>query len=81
MGLKFSQDMAVPDERFEGYRQAFGDAVELIVLDSSKGNPDGYKRSAHSVLTLEVREDPPNSAFDARARVVAFLQEHVAAAT
>jgi dienelactone hydrolase len=77
LGLKFSQDIAVPDERFEGYRRAFGDAVELIVLDSSKGNADGYKRSAHSVLTLEVCEDPPNSASGARDRVVRFLTEHL----
>ena len=77
MGLKFSEDMAVAPERFEAYERTFGEAVELIVLDSSKGNPDGYKRSAHAVLTAEVREDPPNSAYAARARVVGFLKEHV----
>ena len=79
LGLKFSKDMAVPDERFEAYRNAFGDAVELIVLDSSKSNPDGYARTAHSVLTLEVRESPANSAHDARERVVDFLRLHVPA--
>ena len=67
-----------PDARFNAYQQTFGDAVELIVLDSSKDNPDGYKKSAHPLLTLEVREDPPNSALAARARVVEFLREHVA---
>ncbi len=78
MGLKFSRDIAVPDERFSAYRDAFGEAVELIVLDSSRGNEDGYNRTAHSVLTLEVREDRPNSASRARDRVVAFLRERVA---
>jgi dienelactone hydrolase len=79
MGLKFSKDVAVPDQRFAAYQQAFGDAVELIVLDSSKGNPDGYSRAAHSVLTAEVREEPPNSALAARRRVVEFLRERVGA--
>jgi dienelactone hydrolase len=78
MALKFSKDMAVPDSRFDAYQQTFGDAVELIVLDSSKGNADGYGRTAHSVLTLEVRDSPANSAHDARARVTRFLHEHLA---
>ncbi len=73
LGLRFSADRALSPERFDAYAATFGDAVELIVLDSSPGNPDGYKRSAHSVLTGEVREDPPNSAHAARERVVAFL--------
>ena len=73
MGLRFSADRAVPLDRFDAYATAFGDAVELIVLDSSPGNPDGYRGSAHSVLTGEVRTDPPNSAHAARERVVAFL--------
>jgi dienelactone hydrolase len=77
MGLKFSEDKAFSSQRFDAYRQTFGDAIELIVLDSSKGNPDGYSSTAHSVLTGEVRLDPPNSALAARERVVAFLTEHV----
>jgi dienelactone hydrolase len=79
MGLKFSEDKAFSSQRFDAYAQTFGDAIELIVLDSSKGNPDGYSTAAHAVLTAEVREEPPNSAFEARERVVAFLREHVPA--
>jgi dienelactone hydrolase len=77
MGLKFSEDKGVSVTRFDSYARAFGDAVQLIVLDSSAGNPDGYKSSAHSVLTAEVRDNPPNSAFAARARVVDFLHERL----
>ena len=79
MGLRFSADRALSPERFDAYAATFGDAVELIVLDSSPGNPDGYARSAHSVLTGEVREDPPNSASAARERVVAFLTRRLGA--
>jgi hypothetical protein len=77
MGLRFSEDRAASADRFAAYAATFGDAIELIVLDSSKGNPDGYKSSAHSVLTAEVRDSPANSAYDARERVVAFLRNAV----
>lgn len=75
MGLRFSEDKAASASRFAAYANTFGDAIELIVLDSSTGNPDGYKSSAHSVLAGEVRDSPPNSAYLARERVVAFLRE------
>ena len=78
MGLRFSQDGMSSSARFAAYASAFGTAIELIVLDSSKGNPDGFKQSAHSVLTGEVREDPPNSAYAAREKVVTFLRERLA---
>lgn len=77
VGLRFSEDKAVPPDRFAAYASTLGGAVELIVLDSRKGNPDGYKGSAHSVLTGEIRGDPPNSAYAARERVVAFLKARV----
>ena len=51
-----------PAERFATLREQLGDAFEVIELDTSPGNPDGYRRSAHSVLTGELREDPPNPA-------------------
>lgn len=78
MGLKFSEDKAVAPARFAAYTDTFGDAIELVVLDSSAGNPDGYKSSAHSVLTGEVRETPPNSAYATREKVVAFLRKSLA---
>jgi dienelactone hydrolase len=77
MGLRFSGDRAATADRFAAYAATFGDAIELIVLDSSKGNPDGYKSTAHSVLTAEVRDSPVNSAYDARERVVTFLRNAV----
>jgi dienelactone hydrolase len=66
LGLRFSEDSSAPRARFE-----------IIQLDSSPGNPDGYAKSAHSVLTSEVRENPANSASAARDRVVAFLKERI----
>ena len=77
MGLRFSEDSTAPAARFAGLKARLGDAFEVIELDSSKDNAGGYSRGAHSVLTGEVREDPQNSAFDARARVVDFLRARI----
>lgn len=79
LGLRFSGDRAAAPERFSTLRAQLGDAFEVIELDSSPGNADGYGKGAHAVLTAEVRDNPPNSAFAARARTVEFLREHLTA--
>jgi dienelactone hydrolase len=75
IGLRFSEDAAAPRERFATLKTRLGDAFEVIELDSSAGNPDGFSKGAHSVLTSEVREG--NSAWMARERVVEFLRERL----
>ena len=77
MGLRFTGDPAVPNERFATLRERLGDAFEVIEIDSSRGNADGFGRFAHSVLTDEVREKPGHPAFEARNRVVEFLKERL----
>jgi dienelactone hydrolase len=81
IGLRFSEDISAPRERFAALKSRLGDAFEVIELDSSAGNPDGYAKGAHSVLTSEVRESPANSAYRARERVVEFLRERISPAT
>jgi dienelactone hydrolase len=77
LGLRFSEDIASPAARFDTLKARLGDAFEVIELDSRPGNPDGFSKNAHSVLTFEVRTDPPNGAFAARERMVTFLREHL----
>lgn len=77
LGLRFSEDRMAPGDRFETLRQRLGDAFEVIEIDSSKGNPDGLSRMAHSVLTDQVREVDGHPAYEARKRVVAFLNERL----
>jgi dienelactone hydrolase len=79
LGLRFSGDRVSPKERFTTLRAQLGDAFEVIELDSGPGNADGYGKSAHSVLTRDLREDPPNSALKARTRTVEFLRQHLIA--
>jgi dienelactone hydrolase len=77
LGLRFSEDVSAPRARFAGLKEKLGDAFEVIELDSSTGNSDGYDRGAHSVLTGEVRENPPNSAYETREHVVEFLRKNI----
>ncbi len=79
MGLRFSEDSMSPGDRFATLKARLGDAFEVIEIDSSKGNPDGIGKAAHSVLTDQVREVDGNPAYEARKRVVAFLTERLAA--
>lgn len=79
LGLRFSQDFMAPTERFATLQKRLGDAFEVIELDSKPGNPGGFGKSAHSVLTAEVRERPGHQALAARERVVAFLRERLTA--
>jgi dienelactone hydrolase len=73
MGLRFSNDAGCRRGRFDLLKERLGDAFEVIELDSAPGNAGGFGRSAHSVLTREIREQPENQAALARERVVQFL--------
>ncbi|MEO6943561.1 MAG: dienelactone hydrolase family protein [Lacisediminihabitans sp.] len=77
IGLRFSEDASSPRARFDTLKSRLGDAFEIIQLDSTPGNPDGFTKSAHSVLTTEIREIPGHSALVARARVVEFLRDRL----
>jgi dienelactone hydrolase len=77
LGLRFSEDPLSPGERFKTLKDRLGDAFEVIEIDSTKGNAHGFGKSAHSVLTLEVRERDGHPAYEARQRVVEFLTERL----
>jgi dienelactone hydrolase len=77
LGLRFSEDSAVPRARFRTIAKRLGEAFEIIELDSASGNPAGFPSNAHSVLTHELREVPGHPALAARERVVAFLRDRL----
>jgi dienelactone hydrolase len=74
LGLRFSDDAVSPKDRFATLKARLGDAFEVIELDSAPGNPTGFTKRAHSVLTAELREQPGHPALAARDRVVEFLR-------
>ncbi|HTX96272.1 MAG TPA: dienelactone hydrolase family protein [Mycobacterium sp.] len=77
IGLRFSEDKIVPRERFATLKARLGDAFEVIEIDSGPGNPGGFAKNAHSVLTEEVREVDGQPAYEARKRVVEFLTQRL----
>jgi dienelactone hydrolase len=77
MGLRFTQDKASPGERFATLRAALGDAFEGIEIDSAEGNPHGIRRNAHSVLTIDLVDEPGHPTRAALDRVLAFFAERL----
>jgi len=45
LGLRFSADPMVPDERFARLREELGAGFEAVEIDSSWGNPHGIRRA------------------------------------
>ncbi len=77
LGLRFTADPAVPPERFETLRRELGDAFVAVEIDSSRGNEHGIKRRAHSVLTLDLVDEPGHPTQAALEQVLAFLKERL----
>jgi len=77
LGLRFTHDRAVPPERFETLRRVLGDRFIGVEIDSSPGNPHGFPRHAHSVLTEHFVDQPGNPTVDALERVLAFFDERL----
>jgi dienelactone hydrolase len=77
LGLRFSEDRAVPDARWKRYTQEFGDHFIGVDIDSSSGNPHGIKRNSHSVLTEHLVDEPGHPTRDGLDRVIAFFRERL----
>jgi dienelactone hydrolase len=73
LGLRFTGDKACPPERFQTLRETFGDAFEGIEIDSSSRNQHGIKPRAHSVLTVDLVDQPGHPTRAALDRVKEFL--------
>jgi hypothetical protein len=79
LGLRFTQDIACPPERFGRLHQELGDAFVAVEIDSSAGNPHGIRKRAHSVLTEDFVDEPGHPTRDALDRVLGFLQDRLLA--
>jgi dienelactone hydrolase len=77
MGLRFTDDGLAPPERFETLRRELGDSFIAVEIDSSKGNPHGLKKNAHSVLTEHFVDEPGHPTVDAMERVLDFFDERL----
>jgi hypothetical protein len=79
VGLRFTNDRAVPELRFQRLRDELGDRFIAIEIDSSPGNPHGNPKMAHSVLTEHLVDEPGHPTHDALTRVIEFLEEQLGA--
>ncbi len=75
LGLRFSHDRFVPDERWARLESELGDRFIAVELDSSKGNPHGHPKAAHSVLTEHLVDEPGTQSRAALDRVLTFFQD------
>ena len=80
LGLRFSGDRLVPRERFEHLQAALGDRFVAVEIDSSKGNPHGHPRTAHSVLTEHLVDEPGQPTRDALEQVLELFRTRLLAA-
>jgi dienelactone hydrolase len=80
MALRFTNDRAVPPERFDRLREVFADRLVAIEIENRPGrNPHGIRRMAHSVLTEDLVDEPGHPTRDALDRVLAFFRQRLAA--
>ena len=77
LGLRFTTDPIVRPERFQTLRDALGDRFLAVEIDSSKGNAHGIPWRAHSVLTLDLVDEPGHPTRDALERVLSFFEERL----
>jgi dienelactone hydrolase len=78
IGLRFHGDPFVKAERFETYKQTFGDKFEAIELDPKDAAPGPM--AAHSVLTINLKDDDPEGPTKkAEQRVIQFFKERTGA--
>jgi dienelactone hydrolase len=77
LGLRFSDDVFCPRERFRTLRRSFGPAFIEIEIDSSKGNRWAIHRRAHAVLTDDFVDESGHPTREARDAVLAFLRENL----
>jgi dienelactone hydrolase len=77
LGLRFSNDASSPPDRFATLRRELGDGFIGVELDSSKGNPYGHPRTAHSVLTEHLDDAEGSATRAALDQVLAFFVERL----
>jgi dienelactone hydrolase len=77
LGLRFTGDVAVPVKRFQRLRDELGDAFVAVEIDSAKDNPHGIPRSAHSVLTEHLVDEPGHPTRDALDQVLELFRSRL----
>ena len=81
LGLRFTEDRAVPAARFATLRRELGDRFIAVEIDSSPNNPHGIPKTAHSVLTRDFVDEPGHPTRDALDRVLTLFRDRLLPST
>ena len=79
LGLRFTSDRLVPDERFAALKEALGDRFEAHELSDADALP-GTGQAPHSVLTIHLDDRPGTATKAVETRVIEFFRARVGAA-
>ena len=74
LGLRFTCDRFVPAERFARLREELGDGFVGVEIDSSSGNKWDIPKTAHSVVTHDLRDEPGHPTRDALDQVLELFK-------
>jgi dienelactone hydrolase len=74
LGLRFKRDQASPYPRFQYLRDKLGDGFVAVEIDPRFGNPKGPFPFRHSVLTLDLVDEPGNPTRQALDRVLDLFE-------
>lgn len=77
LGVRFSNDIACPGQRFNRMQAEFGEAFRSIVIDSSPGNAHGIDRWSHSVLGEHLVDIEGHPTRLAEEKVLHFLRDRL----
>jgi len=77
LGLRFSGDPMVPQARFDTLERELGDRFIGVTIDSSKGNAAAVPRSAHSVVTEHLVDEPGHPTREALDQVLDFFRDRL----
>jgi dienelactone hydrolase len=77
IALRFHGDKLVPPQRFAMLKHEFGDRLEAIELDPKDAQPGPI--APHSVLTINLKDEPGSSTKLAEQRVIAFFKQRTGA--
>jgi dienelactone hydrolase len=80
LGLRFKNDPAVPAERFEFLRRRLGAGFVAVELEQADGHPDSPMRVHHSVLTVDLIDEPGQPTREALEQVLGLLRARLLSA-
>jgi dienelactone hydrolase len=75
--FRFNNDTISPRQRSRTLRKEFGGQIEVVEIDSSPANLNGFTEKAHAVLTVEFADypgDPTKAALD---EILAFFDKQL----